>query len=231
MPARQDGPVDEVADGVLRIALGFVNAYLVVTDDGLVLVDTGLPRTHAKLHQELADARRSVGDIRTVLLTHWHTDHTGGLPRVRAASGARVVASAVDAPVVTGAQAPPLTTFLKLARPLTGEPGHSPVDEALAADGPFSLAGFTAVQTPGHTAGHVSFLLDRGGGFLFAGDAAASGRRGRLRHGPRLVTENRAAAERSVAKLAALDFDVAVFGHGAPVKGRAVERFRELAAG
>ena len=119
---------------------------------------------------------------------------------------------------------------MKLARPFTGEPEHAPVDEALSADGPFSVPGFTAVHTPGHTAGHVSYLLDRAGGFLFAGDAAASGR-GKVRYAPRMVAQDQDAAERSVAKLAALQFDVAVFGHGAPVTGGAVERFRELAAG
>ena len=119
---------------------------------------------------------------------------------------------------------------MKLARPLMGQPEHAPVDEVLSADGPFSVPGFTAVHTPGHTAGHVSYLLERAGGFLFAGDAAASGR-GKVWHAPRMVADDQDVAEQSVAKLAGLEFDVAVFGHGAPVKGGAVERFRELAAG
>jgi len=222
--------MDEVVDGVLRIELRYVNAYLVVTDDGLVLVDTGLPRTHAKLQQQIADAQRSVHDIRSVLLTHWHIDHTGGLAHVQRASGARIVASAIDAPVVDGSEPAPETAVMKLARPVMGQPEHAPVDEVLSADGPFSVPGFTAVHTPGHTAGHVSYLLDRAGGFLFAGDAAASGR-GKVRHAPRIVAYDRDVAEQSVAKLAGLEFEVAVFGHGAPVKGGAVERFRELAAG
>jgi glyoxylase-like metal-dependent hydrolase (beta-lactamase superfamily II) len=223
--------MDEVVDGVLRLGLGYVNAYLVVVaDDGLVLVDTGLPRTHTKLQQEIANARRSVGEIRTVLLTHWHTDHIGGLAHVQRASGARVVASAIDAPVVSGSEPAPLTMIMKLARPLTGEPEHAPVDETLSADGPFSVPGFTAVHTPGHTAGHVSYLLDRAGGFLFAGDAAGSAR-GKVRHSPGVVAQDRDAAERSVTKLAGLEFDVAVFGHGGPITGGAVERFRKLAAG
>ena len=119
-----------------------------------------------------------MNDIRTVLLTHWHTDHTGGLAHVQRASGARVVSSAIDAPVVNGSEPAPETTVMKLARPLMGQPEHAPVDEVLSADGPFSVPGFTAVHTPGHTAGHVSYLLERAGGFLFAGDAAASGREG-----------------------------------------------------
>jgi glyoxylase-like metal-dependent hydrolase (beta-lactamase superfamily II) len=106
----------------------------------------------------------------------------------------------------------------------------APVDEALTADGPFSVPGFTAIHTPGHTRGHVSFLLDRGAGILFAGDAAGRVPGGRVGGSPRLVTDDRAAAATSVARLAALDFDVAMFGHGPAVTGHAVEKFRRLAA-
>ncbi len=221
--------MDEVVDGVLRLGLGYVNAYLVVTDDGLVLVDTGLPRGYARLERAITDAQRSVGEIRTVLVTHWHPDHTGGLTRVRSASGARVVAHAVDTPVITGSRRAPLKPVMKVASPFMGDAGHAPVDEVLSGDGPFSLPGFTAVHTPGHTEGHVSFLLDRAGGLLFAGDAAASAR-GAVRMPPRPVTADREAAARSIHKLAGLAFEVAVFGHGGPLKDRAVERFREFAA-
>jgi hypothetical protein len=53
---------------------------------------------------------------------------------------------------------------------------------------------------------------------------------GKAAHSPKLVTEDVAAARASVGRLAGLDFEVAVFGHGWAITGRAVERFRELAA-
>lgn len=221
--------MEEIAEGVLRIPLGFVNAYLVVTDDGLVLVDTGLPRTQARLVEALVEAQRRAGPVRVALLTHWHTDHMGGVAGLHRATGARVVAHELDAPIIDGSIPERRTLMMRLAAPFTGSPERTTVDEVLSVDGPFSLPGFTAVHTPGHTAGHVSFLLDRGPGVLLAGDAAASSR-GRVRLSPGPVTEDKAAAVRSVAKLAALDFEIAVFGHGAPVVGGAVERFRELAA-
>ena len=56
-------------------------------------------------------------------------------------------------------------------------PEPAPVDERLTADGPISVPGFTAFHTPGHTRGHASFLIDRGGGVLFAGDVASGGRK------------------------------------------------------
>jgi glyoxylase-like metal-dependent hydrolase (beta-lactamase superfamily II) len=84
------------------------------------------------------------------------------------------------------------------------------------------------VHTPGHTAGHVSYLLERSGGVLFAGDAAG-GFGGKARMPPRVMSTDMAAAASSVGRLAELSFDVAVFGHGKAVTGGAVERFRELA--
>jgi glyoxylase-like metal-dependent hydrolase (beta-lactamase superfamily II) len=75
----------------------------------------------------------------------------------------------------------------------------------------------------------VSYLLDRAGGVLFAGDAAAGRRGGRVGSTPRMVTADPEQQARSVARLAELTFQHAVFGHGAAVSGRAVDRFREFA--
>ena len=105
-----------------------------------------------------------------------------------------------------------------------------PVDEVLTGDGPLSVPGFTALHTPGHTRGHTSFLLDRAGGVLFAGDVAGGGRNGRLRRSPRMVTEDSAAESASITRLAELTFEAAVFGHGKPISREAASRFREFAA-
>jgi glyoxylase-like metal-dependent hydrolase (beta-lactamase superfamily II) len=83
-------------------------------------------------------------------------------------------------------------------------------------------AGLRAVHTPGHTAGHLALLLPRDGGVLFVGDAATNF--ARLSWGPIYEDVNEGRA--SLARLAALDFEVAAFAHGRAIRAHAGERFR-----
>jgi glyoxylase-like metal-dependent hydrolase (beta-lactamase superfamily II) len=48
----------EVVDGVIEIPIGYVKAYTVVTDDGVVLVDTGLPGRADKVVRAIVESRR-----------------------------------------------------------------------------------------------------------------------------------------------------------------------------
>ncbi|WIM94792.1 MBL fold metallo-hydrolase [Actinoplanes oblitus] len=217
--------VREVVDGVFELSLAVVNVHLVVTDDGLVLVDTGLPRQAPVIERALRGVRRSLGEVRAILLTHHHPDHAGSAADLRARTGATLVAHAAEAFHVAGSeQAPEPAGRLRgfLFRRL-GKVPPTKVDK-LVGDGAEPVPGFTALHTPGHTRGHLSFLLDRAGGVLFAGDAATV-RDGRVTGPPVVADPERAAA--SLARLAGCDFEHAVFGHGKPISGRAAARFRE----
>ncbi len=84
------------------------------------------------------------------------------------------------------------------------------------------------IDTPGHTPGHVSYLLDRAGGVLFVGDAAVANRRGEVRRG--WMNAPSPTFDASLRHLAEFDFDAAFFAHSRPIATGAAGAFERFAA-
>jgi alkyl sulfatase BDS1-like metallo-beta-lactamase superfamily hydrolase len=82
----------EVAEGIY-MAPGFGNTFLVVTPDGNVVIDTSL----SLFAQSHVDALRAVaaGPVRYIVLTHGHSDHTGGV-RLWREAGTEVIAQSAQ---------------------------------------------------------------------------------------------------------------------------------------
>ena len=60
-----------VVPGLWQISLGFVNAFLLETDNGLALIDTGIAGSAEKILDAVRAAGRAPADIRHILVTHW----------------------------------------------------------------------------------------------------------------------------------------------------------------
>ena len=224
--------VKRVATGVDQISLGGVNVFLVETDDGLVLIDTGFHRSGARIAEAFSSLGRSPGDVRAIVVTHVHGDHTGCLAELKRQSGAEVWMHAADAALVRAGVGgrvmhPGPGLLNRVIAPIAFRgplPEGVPVlVEHEVGDGEtLPFGGLRALHTPGHTAGHLALLLPRDGGVLFVGDAASH-----MTHlGMSIIYEDVAEGRRSLAKLSALDFEVACFSHGRPITGGADRRFR-----
>src|ERR1700728_358743 len=99
--ARHRSAAPSPALGVTRLGDAEVNFYLLEDPGGLVLVDGGLPGHLPQLRSYLDGAGHSLGDIRAVLLTHAHPDHTGVAAAARQA-GADVWVHERDAAGLAG---------------------------------------------------------------------------------------------------------------------------------
>ena len=82
---------------ILTISLGFVNCYLVKTDAGFVLVDTGMRSGRADLEKALANAGCQLGNLKLIVITHGDIDHTDNCVYLREKYQTRIAMHQNDA--------------------------------------------------------------------------------------------------------------------------------------
>jgi glyoxylase-like metal-dependent hydrolase (beta-lactamase superfamily II) len=187
-----DGPADVPELSWSRVDLGFVSAYVLVRGREAAVVDTGVGGSADDIGDVLDEAGPGWAGVRHVVLTHKHPDHVGSIGDVadRAAS-ATLYAGAEDIDAI-----------------------DTPRRLRAVGDGD-DVLGLQVVATPGHTAGHVA-VFDPGTRVLVAGDALNND--GRLTGSNPQFTEDEQAAADSVRKLADLEPEVILVGHGPPVR-------------
>ena len=213
---------------LIPISLGFVNVYYLRGADGGVLVDTGTPGSTERLFQALSEHGVAPQDIRGIVITHAHCDHCGGLPAVREATNAPVVASRRVAELLArGGWEPAVPTgclyraafglltivgrVSKRARDMF-DPELGPMDVDIIVDevydlGQFGVAG-RAIATPGHTLGSLSVVLDAGDAII--GDSLMA-----MGSAPRVaLVEDKPALGGSLARILALDPQRIHLSHG-----------------
>ncbi|GAB2183892.1 MBL fold metallo-hydrolase [Roseibium sp. LAB1] len=219
------------------LPFGMVNAFLMTSAGGAVLVDTGLPGSERKIGKVLSKAGCSFADLKLIVVTHGHIDHAGSAARVRKLSGAPIVLHEGDLPYCQG-KAPrlrPSGLFGHLFK-ITGAierpfPTVEP-DILLTADQTLDLSAYglagEILPTPGHTPGSLSVLLADGS--VIAGDLAASGillggiaLKGRPKPPP--FEESQARVASSLKFLLSKGAKRFYLGHGGPLDARVIERY------
>jgi glyoxylase-like metal-dependent hydrolase (beta-lactamase superfamily II) len=82
------------------LLMGWV--YAIEDTDGLTIIDAGLDSAAGKVVKQLEAAGRKASDVKRILITHGYPDHVGGLPRLKAATRARVLTLAEDRAAIEG---------------------------------------------------------------------------------------------------------------------------------
>lgn len=171
------------------------NAYLLRNGPEAVLIDTGVGNQGGfeNLRDGFAELDVGLEDLTHVLLTHWHADHAGLSGRLQAATGVPVHIHEADAPMVQrdepiydelserqldlmatwGVPKPKRDAVVELLDDPTQIHGRPADVEPFGADRTFEFGPLRieSRETPGHTAGHSTYLLRDGSDTVaFVGD-------------------------------------------------------------
>jgi glyoxylase-like metal-dependent hydrolase (beta-lactamase superfamily II) len=234
----------EVLPDLYCHTIQIVNICLVGDPDKkeFVLVDAGMPKTADDIIDVTEKRFGANSRPQAIILTHGHFDHVGAIIELVKHWNVPVYAHEAEMPYLTGKARYPEPDpsveggmVAKMSAFFPNEPidlgGHV---QPLPGDGTVPhLEDFRWIHTPGHTPGHVSLFRDRDR-TLIAGDAFVTVRQDSLYKvftqemeisgPPRYYTTDWNDARESVRKLAALQPETAITGHGAPVSG---EKLRE----
>jgi glyoxylase-like metal-dependent hydrolase (beta-lactamase superfamily II) len=206
--------------------------YLVEDPDGLTIIDAGLDSAAGKVVKQLEASGRKASDVKRILITHGHPAHVGGLPGLKAATGARVLASAEDRAAIEGREpvervpAEKLSGPAKMMRPPRTVLKGTEVDQEIGEGDTLPVfGGLRVLHTPGHSLGHLAFWQPEKR-VLFSGDVVF--RLPWLRPPFAAFTVDMAQNDRSLKRLVDLEPAVVCFGHGQPLT-EAADKLRAYA--
>jgi glyoxylase-like metal-dependent hydrolase (beta-lactamase superfamily II) len=225
----------EIAPGLHRLGTELVNWYLLEQDGQLVVFDAGYPRYYEELERELATRGLKADDISALLLTHGDPDHIGFAERLRG-EGVPVYLHEADTGV---AQLKSKKTEGRLLPNLRNREFRRTIGHALRSGLPRTLRESTpihdgelldvpgrprVVHVPGHSEGSCAFYLADLRAIV-AGDcfcmlSPLTGETGPQVMPPTLNSST-ATARESLKRLAELDAELVLPGHGEPWKGSA----------
>jgi len=151
-------PPRHLVGNIYYVGASGVSSFLITTPGGHILLDTGFADTVPLIQHSVEQLGFKLTDIKLILSSHAHIDHTGGHAEMKHLTGAEVVASAGDARVLESGGADDFLPWPKDAI------HYTPVKvNRIVADGEgITLGGITltAHLTPGHTRGATTWTMN-----------------------------------------------------------------------
>ena len=215
----------EISPGVHAVQLLGAHGH-VILEERLTLIDAGLRGSGRLLKRYLERHGRTLDELTTIVCTHGHPDHAGGV---------RELASGEMDVLMHPADFEGLQVDIRgaLRRPTRGRLfaalTPTPVRSVPLSDGDVLPVGggLRVIHTPGHTPGSVCLYAEREK-LLFVGDVLQRRRSGEVIFAHSVYSDDIDAARSSVQRLAGLDVEMIVFSHYAPVREGATEILADL---
>lgn len=142
-----------IADNVFYVGTAGLSSFLITDPKGHVLIDAAMEESADQIEANIRTLGFRPEDVRILLVDHAHWDHSGGLAALKKRTGARLLASAADAPELESGTVP--------YRSDVGPAPAVKVDGLLADGSRVRMGRIRLVThlTPGHSKGCTSWTM------------------------------------------------------------------------
>ena len=233
----------EITPGVHRIEEVTGSNSVLLVYEQMAVVDTGIAGNGEAIVSYIKGLGRSPSDLRWIIVTHFHFDHSGSAQELHELTGAKIVAHSAetergpDGKLLLrkgnedGEQPPRVYRWLMArggrARRTEMRYHDTEIHETVEDDEIIPcLGGMRVLHTPGHTPGSICPIL-QGPQVLFLGDSALNNIN-RLSRPLMWDRSRRRQLDQSLHGLRELEAAVACFGHGPPLTEEVMTKVRRL---
>lgn len=145
----------QLVGNIYYVGTDGIAVYVIKTSQGLILMDTAMSQSTGMIKDNIAKLGFKVADIKIILNSHAHLDHTGGFAEIKKETGAQLIAGERDKPLLEGGYYPGDEKNEDLAFPPVK------VDRTVKEGDKVTLGDttLTAHATPGHSPGCTSWEM------------------------------------------------------------------------
>src|ERR1700733_1717741 len=101
-PGKDNQPVEpyRIADHLYYVGTEDIASYLITTPEGDILIDAGYEETPPLIQASIVKLGFKIADVKIILNTQAHFDHSAGLAKMKELTGARLMVSDEDAALI-----------------------------------------------------------------------------------------------------------------------------------
>jgi len=203
------------------------NTYLALGDQ-TTLIDTGTPGKQENIIKYLQNELKSKPeDIKTIVLTHHHIDHTGSLYELKKLTNADIAAYKEDMDIISGEKSSSDPIYMRfVSRLMTIFTSYKFIKPDISLQENDMVDNYRVIHTPGHTPGSIA-LYNSDNGVIFVGDTLTYDGN-KVGGPPSFLINDKEALKKSVKKITDLEPNIMLSGHGKPLTEHTSEMIRDF---
>jgi glyoxylase-like metal-dependent hydrolase (beta-lactamase superfamily II) len=203
------------------------NTYLALGKQ-TTLIDTGTSGKQENIINYLQnELKGKPEDIKTIVLTHHHMDHTGSLYELKKLTNADIAAYKEDVDIISGEKSSSDPIYMRfVSRLMTLFTSYKFVKPDIGLEENDMVDDYRVIHTPGHTPGSIA-LYNSDNGVIFVGDTLTYDGK-KVGGPPSFFINDHDALKKSIKKISDLDPMIMLSGHGKPLTENTSEMIRDF---